>query len=102
MKAQCCIAPVTLRLPAWFFALRDLEQGEKAIITHIDEVMAHLLVDRIENRRRFPPLRPHRRTACISHRLTAWLASLTSSLQRVVTLGPTRWFRYLRPSAPAD
>src|SRR6201987_5945608 len=31
----------------WFFALRDLEEGEKAVITHIEEVMAHLLIGRV-------------------------------------------------------
>jgi len=29
------------------FALRDLEEGEKAVITHIEEVMAHLLIGRV-------------------------------------------------------
>src|ERR1700751_4072911 len=46
-KAQCCMAPMALRLPAGFFALRDLEEGEKAVITHIEEVMAHLLIGRV-------------------------------------------------------
>ena len=31
----------------WFFALRNLEEGEKAVITHIEEVMAHLLIGRV-------------------------------------------------------
>ena len=35
---------MALRLPAWFFALRDLEEGEKAVIAHIEEVMAHPLI----------------------------------------------------------
>ena len=29
---------------SWFFALRDLEESEKAIIAHIEEVMTHLLI----------------------------------------------------------
>jgi hypothetical protein len=33
MKAQCCIAPVTLRLPAWFFVLRDHEEARLASLT---------------------------------------------------------------------
>src|SRR5713226_4993240 len=31
----------------WFFALRDLEEGEKAVVTHIEKVMAYLLVGRV-------------------------------------------------------
>ena len=34
-------------IAGWFFALRDLEEGEKAVIAHIEEVMAHLLVGRV-------------------------------------------------------
>jgi hypothetical protein len=34
-------------IASWFFALRDLEEGEKAVITHIEEVMAYLLVGRV-------------------------------------------------------
>jgi hypothetical protein len=31
----------------WFFALRDLEEREQAVITHIEEVMAQLLIGRV-------------------------------------------------------
>ena len=31
-------------ITGWLFALRDLEKGEKAVIPHIEEVMAHPLI----------------------------------------------------------
>jgi hypothetical protein len=33
-----------IAVTCWLFAFRDLEEGQKAIVTHIEEVMAHLLV----------------------------------------------------------
>jgi hypothetical protein len=31
----------------WFLAFRDLEEGKKAVMTHIEEVMAYVLVGRV-------------------------------------------------------
>ena len=35
---------MALRLPAGSFPFRDLEEGEKAVIAHIEEIMAHPLI----------------------------------------------------------
>src|SRR6266478_8381833 len=43
-KAQCCMAPMALRLPTGSPPLRNLEEGEKAVIAHIEEVMAHAFI----------------------------------------------------------
>src|SRR5713101_1618841 len=34
----------SVAVAGWFFALRDLEEGEKAVIAHIEEVMAYPLI----------------------------------------------------------
>src|SRR6266436_3746435 len=38
------MAPIALRLPVGSLTLRNLEEGEKAVIAHIEEVMAHPLI----------------------------------------------------------
>src|ERR1700730_10611302 len=41
-KAQCCMEPMAVARR--LFPLRNLEEGEKAVIPHIEEVMAHPLI----------------------------------------------------------
>jgi hypothetical protein len=38
------MAPMAFRLPGWLFPLRNLEEGEKTVIAHIEEVMTHPLI----------------------------------------------------------